>query len=91
MFDGTVPVELERLKEIYRSVDQLSIKIAAFAAEARSEGLSKWVQERIDSLERETDKTKALFEGVLTDTEQDELMSLKPKRRKRRPRPWEAG
>jgi hypothetical protein len=72
MFDGTVPVELERLKEIYRSIDQLSLRLGAFAADARREGLPAEVQKRIESLEEDADKIKELFEGVLTDDEQDE-------------------
>jgi hypothetical protein len=91
LFDGTVPVNLDRLKEIYRAIDQLSLKIVAFSADARREGLPKSVEERLDSLERETDKIRELFQGVLTDDEQDELMLPKRKRRKRRPRPWEGG
>jgi len=74
MFDGTIPVELERLKEIYRAVDHLATSIAAFIADAHRDGLPAPVQERIGSLEVETDKIMALFQGVLTDDEQDELM-----------------
>jgi hypothetical protein len=91
MFDGTIPVEIERLKEIYRAIDQLSMKLGGLAADARIGGASKGVQKRIDALEQEADKIKELFGGVLTGEEQEELMGIKPKRRKRRPRPWEAG
>jgi hypothetical protein len=72
MFDGTVPVEIERLKEIYRAIDQLSCKLGGFAADARREGVPDPVRERIESLEEEADKIKELFEGVLTDEEQEE-------------------
>ena len=77
MFDGNVPVELERLKEIYRAVDHLSNNLAAFADDARREGLPKPVQERIESLEEEADNIEELFEGVLTDDEQFELLTSK--------------
>jgi hypothetical protein len=91
MFDGTIPVEIERLKQIYKSIDQLSCKLCAFGADAHREGLPASVEKRLQALEDEADEIKALFEGVLTDAEQDELMGIKRKRRKRRPRPWEPG
>jgi hypothetical protein len=89
MFDGTIPVELERLKQIYRSVDHLSSSIAAFAADAHREGFSADVRERIDALERETDTIKELFAGILTDEEQDELMKPEPKPHEPKADPWE--
>ena len=87
MFDGNIPVEIERLKKIYWSIDQLSCKLGRLAADARIGGASKGVQKRIDALEEYADKILELFNGVLTEDEQDEMMGIKRKRRKRRPRP----
>src|SRR5262245_21964366 len=43
MFDGNIPVEIERLKKIYWSIDQLSCKLGRLAADARIGGASKGV------------------------------------------------
>lgn len=75
MFDGTVPVNLERLKEIYRAFDRMTTNLAALIQVAHNEGLPTSFQEGIQALEVETDEIRALFQGVLTSDEQEELVS----------------
>jgi hypothetical protein len=74
MFDGTIPVEIERLKKMYREIDQVSIRIAAIAQEAFNKGLSFNLKELIDSTENQADDIKRLFDGILTDSEQEDIL-----------------